>query len=124
MNEQSITVRGKDRYKSGVMEYKKMGYPHHPGEADGDRRGGRTIPAMTFNGSMPGPLLVVHQGDYVEVTLVNPATNSMRTTSTSRRHRRPRRRAAHAGQSRRAGRLASRRHAPACSSITARPAAR
>ena len=26
MNEQSMTVRGKDRYKSGVMEYKKMGY--------------------------------------------------------------------------------------------------
>ena len=26
MNVQSMTVRGKDRYKSGVMEYKKMGY--------------------------------------------------------------------------------------------------
>ena len=26
MNEHSMTVRGKDRYKSGVMEYKKMGY--------------------------------------------------------------------------------------------------
>src|SRR5271155_4144199 len=26
MNEISMTVRGKDRYKSGVMEYKKMGY--------------------------------------------------------------------------------------------------
>ena len=26
MNDQSITMRGKDRYKSGVMEYKKMGY--------------------------------------------------------------------------------------------------
>src|SRR5256886_832509 len=26
MNQHSITVRGKDRYKSGVMEYKKMGY--------------------------------------------------------------------------------------------------
>src|SRR6202051_4549256 len=26
MNEQSMTIRGKDRYKSGVMEYKKMGY--------------------------------------------------------------------------------------------------
>src|SRR3984957_19023325 len=26
MNDQSMTVRGKDRYKSGVMEYKKMGY--------------------------------------------------------------------------------------------------
>src|SRR3979411_1746609 len=26
MNEHSMTVRGKERYKSGVMEYKKMGY--------------------------------------------------------------------------------------------------
>ena len=26
MNMQSTTVRGKDRYKSGVIEYKKMGY--------------------------------------------------------------------------------------------------
>ncbi len=38
---------------------------------------GTKIPAMTFNGSMPGPLLVAHQGDYVEVTLVNPSTNQM-----------------------------------------------
>src|SRR6478736_6808167 len=36
-----------------------------------------TFQAMTFNGSMPGPLMVVHEGDYVEVTLVNPETNSM-----------------------------------------------
>src|SRR3989337_1528645 len=26
VNQHSTTVRGKDRYKSGVMEYKKMGY--------------------------------------------------------------------------------------------------
>jgi nitrite reductase (NO-forming) len=38
---------------------------------------GTTFQAMTFNGSMPGPLMVVHEGDYVEVTLVNPVTNSM-----------------------------------------------
>jgi nitrite reductase (NO-forming) len=38
---------------------------------------GTTFQAMTFNGSMPGPLMVVHEGDYVEVTLVNSATNSM-----------------------------------------------
>src|SRR6476620_9503933 len=38
---------------------------------------GTTFQAMTFNGSMPGPLMVVHEGDYVEVTLVNPSTNSM-----------------------------------------------
>jgi len=38
---------------------------------------GTTLQAMTFNGSMPGPTMVVHEGDYVEITLVNPATNSM-----------------------------------------------
>ncbi|MCW5770001.1 MAG: nitrite reductase, copper-containing [Rhodospirillaceae bacterium] len=38
---------------------------------------GTTYPAMTFNGSVPGPMMVVHEGDYVEVTLVNPATNTM-----------------------------------------------
>ena len=38
---------------------------------------GTTMQAMTFNGSMPGPTMVVHEGDYVEVTLVNPKTNTM-----------------------------------------------
>ena len=38
---------------------------------------------MTFNGSMPGPLMVVHEGDYVEVTLVNPTPTRCRTISTS-----------------------------------------
>ncbi len=38
---------------------------------------GTTIPGITFNGSVPGPLMVVHEGDYVELTLVNPATNTM-----------------------------------------------
>src|SRR5258708_10583858 len=38
---------------------------------------GTTFQAMTFNGSMPGPLMVVHEADYVEVTLVNPDTNQM-----------------------------------------------
>jgi len=38
---------------------------------------GTTFQAMTFNGSLPGPLMVVHEGDYVEVTLINPDTNSM-----------------------------------------------
>ena len=33
------------------------------------------IQAMTFNGSMPGPMMVVHEGDYVELTLFNPAEN-------------------------------------------------
>ena len=35
------------------------------------------IQALTFNGTVPGPLIVVHQGDYVELTLVNPSSNSM-----------------------------------------------
>ena len=33
--------------------------------------------AMTFNGSVPGPMIVVHQDDFVELTLVNPATNTL-----------------------------------------------
>ena len=35
------------------------------------------VQAMTFGGSNPGPMMVVHQNDYVELTLVNPASNSM-----------------------------------------------
>lgn len=38
---------------------------------------GAEIWALTYNGSVPGPMVVVHQGDYVELTLVNPATNAM-----------------------------------------------
>ncbi len=38
---------------------------------------GTTLQAMTFNGSMPGPTMVVSAGDYVELTLVNKASNSM-----------------------------------------------
>jgi nitrite reductase (NO-forming) len=38
---------------------------------------GTSFHAMTFNGSMPGPLMVVHEGDYVELTLTNPATNTL-----------------------------------------------
>ncbi|WP_442595376.1 copper-containing nitrite reductase [Parapusillimonas sp. JC17] len=38
---------------------------------------GTTMQAMTFNGSMPGPTIVVHEGDYLEITLVNPSTNAM-----------------------------------------------
>ena len=41
---------------------------------------GTTIPGLTYNGSIPGPLMVVHEGDYVELTLVNPATNTMTHT--------------------------------------------
>ncbi|MBY5838556.1 nitrite reductase, copper-containing [Rhizobium leguminosarum] len=38
---------------------------------------GTEVNAMTFDGSVPGPLMVVHQDDYVELTLVNPDTNTM-----------------------------------------------
>lgn len=31
---------------------------------------------MTFNGSVPAPMIVVHQNDYVESTLVNPSSNT------------------------------------------------
>ncbi len=38
---------------------------------------GTILRGMTFNGSIPGPMMVVHQGDYLELTLVNPETNEM-----------------------------------------------
>ena len=38
---------------------------------------GVKIWALTFNGSVPGPMIVVHQNDYVQLTLVNPATNTL-----------------------------------------------
>lgn len=33
--------------------------------------------AMTFEGSVPGPLIVVHEGDYVELTMANPSGNTL-----------------------------------------------
>lgn len=38
---------------------------------------GAKLWAMSFNGTVPGPLIVVHQNDQVELTLVNPATNTL-----------------------------------------------
>lgn len=38
---------------------------------------GAKVWVMTFGGTVPGPLIVAHQNDYVEVTLVNPATNTL-----------------------------------------------
>lgn len=38
---------------------------------------GVKIWAMTFNGSVPGPIIVVHENDYVKLTLVNPPTNTL-----------------------------------------------
>jgi len=33
--------------------------------------------ALTFNGSVPAPMIVVHQNDYVQLRLINPSTNTM-----------------------------------------------
>jgi nitrite reductase (NO-forming) len=38
---------------------------------------GTKIWAFTFNGTVPGPMIVVHEGDYVELRLVNPTTSKM-----------------------------------------------
>ncbi len=38
---------------------------------------GTEVWALTYNGSVPGPMIVVHEGDYVEVTLRNLPTNAM-----------------------------------------------
>jgi nitrite reductase (NO-forming) len=43
-------------------------------EIDGD---GTMLQAMTFDGSIPGPMMVVHEGDYVELMLINPVENTM-----------------------------------------------
>ena len=37
---------------------------------------GTMLQSMTFDGSIPGPLMIVHEGDYVELTLINPAENN------------------------------------------------
>ena len=50
-----------------IIEEKKM-------VLDGD---GAEVWALTYNGSVPGPLIVVHEGDYVELTLRNLKTNAM-----------------------------------------------
>ena len=56
-----------------VIEY-RMTIKEQPMVIDGE---GTTLRAMTYEGSMPGPLIIVHEGDYVELTLVNPETNEM-----------------------------------------------
>jgi nitrite reductase (NO-forming) len=38
---------------------------------------GAEIWALTFDGSVPGPMIVCHQGDYIELTLRNDAGNLM-----------------------------------------------
>jgi len=46
---------------------------------------GTEINALTFQGSVPAPIIVVHQGDYVELTLVNPKNRSDSISDTERR---------------------------------------
>ena len=38
---------------------------------------GVKIHAPSYNGTVPGPVIVAHQDDYVQLTLVNPASNTM-----------------------------------------------
>lgn len=42
-----------------------------------DEDTGASIWALTYNGSVPGPLVIVHQDDFVELTLRNLETNLM-----------------------------------------------
>ena len=37
---------------------------------------GDSIWAFTFNGTVPAPIIVAHQNDFIELTLKNPATNT------------------------------------------------
>jgi nitrite reductase (NO-forming) len=57
----------------GIIEF-EMTIIEKEIEIDGD---GTMMQGMTFEGSIPGPLMVVHEGDYVELTLINPPENSM-----------------------------------------------
>ena len=41
---------------------------------------GTEIQALAFNGSIPGPLIICHEGDFVELTLKNPAGNAFMHT--------------------------------------------
>ena len=87
---------------------------------------GTTFQAMTFNGSMPGPLMVAHEGDYVEAD-AGQSRDQLHAAQhrLPLRDRRARRRRAHAWSipaSRSC--CAGRRRGPACSSITAPRAVR
>lgn len=42
-----------------------------------DEDTGASIWALTYNGSVPGPLVICHEGDMVELTLRNPADSMM-----------------------------------------------
>jgi len=42
-----------------------------------DEDTGASVWALTYNGSVPGPLIICHEGDMVELTLRNPADSMM-----------------------------------------------
>jgi len=42
-----------------------------------DEDTGASIWALTYNGSVPGPLIICHEGDMIELTLRNPAESMM-----------------------------------------------
>lgn len=42
-----------------------------------DEDTGASVWALTYNGSVPGPLIIVHEGDMVELTLRNPVSSNM-----------------------------------------------
>ena len=42
-----------------------------------DEDTGASVWALTYNGSVPGPLIIVHEGDMVELTLRNPSDSQM-----------------------------------------------
>ncbi len=42
-----------------------------------DEDTGASVWALTYNGSVPGPLIIVHEGDMVELTLRNPTDSLM-----------------------------------------------
>lgn len=70
-------VHAHDQVASGpprVMEF-EMTIIEKEFEVDEDD--GAMLQGMTFDGSIPGPLMVVHEGDYVELTLINPPENQM-----------------------------------------------
>ena len=46
--------------------------PRTGGEIDDD---GTMLNTLSFNGWIPGPLMICHVGDYIELTLKNPASN-------------------------------------------------
>ncbi|MBJ6980834.1 MULTISPECIES: copper-containing nitrite reductase [unclassified Luteimonas] len=69
-------VHEHDQVAPGAPRLVKFTLPIEEKEIVIDDKGTR-MHAMTFGGSIPGPMMVVHEGDYVELKLINLASNSM-----------------------------------------------